>query len=42
MVLGDHTVVCALEVAGEGGKHVLGMREGNTENGGRCTAFFLR
>lgn len=39
IVLGDHTVIVALGVDGDGRKHVLGMREGTTENAAVCTAF---
>jgi transposase-like protein len=39
IVLGGHTVMVALGVDGEGRKHVLGMREGTTENAAVCTSF---
>ncbi len=39
IVLGEHTVMVALGVAGDGRKHVLGMREGTTEKAAVCTAF---
>jgi transposase-like protein len=32
LVLGEHTVLLALGIDGEGHKHVLGLREGTTEN----------
>jgi len=36
--MGDHTVLVALGVDAEGRKHVLGMREGTTENRAVCSA----
>ncbi len=36
--LGDHTVVTVIGVDTAGNKHVLGLREGTTENKGVCTA----
>ncbi len=33
IILGDHTVLIALGIDSEGKKQVLGLREGNTENG---------
>ncbi len=35
--LADHTVVAAIGVDAEGNKHVLGMKEGSTENATVCT-----
>jgi Transposase and inactivated derivatives len=40
MGLGDHTVVVAIGVDHAGNKHVLGLREGTTENKGVCSALF--
>jgi transposase-like protein len=34
--VGDHTLVCALGIDREGRKHLLGLREGTTENAGVC------
>jgi transposase-like protein len=34
--VGDHTLVCALGIDREGRKHVLGLREGTTENAAVC------
>lgn len=36
--IADHTVVVALGVDEEGGKHVLGLEEGTTENAATCKA----
>lgn len=36
--LGDHTVVTVIGVDTAGNKHVLGLREGTTENKGVCSA----
>lgn len=36
--LGDHTVVTVIGVDHAGNKHVLGLREGTTENKGVCSA----
>lgn len=38
MGLGDHTVVVVIGVDTAGNKHVLGLREGTTENKGVCAA----
>jgi transposase-like protein len=38
VVLGDHTVVCALGVDRDGKKHILGLWEGSTENQAVCQA----
>ncbi len=37
LVVGDHTVLIALGIDENGGKHVLGLREGATENAAACT-----
>jgi transposase-like protein len=36
LVVGDHTLVCALGIDREGRKHMLGLREGTTENAAVC------
>lgn len=38
MEIAEHTVVAAIGVDEKGGKHVLGLREGTTENKGVCRA----
>jgi transposase-like protein len=38
IVVGGHSVVAALGIAREGTKHVLGLRQGSTENATLCTA----
>jgi len=38
IAMGEHVVLVALGIDVDGGKHVLGMHEGATENGPACTA----
>lgn len=38
IVIDQHVVLVALGIDADGGKHVLGMHEGATENGPACTA----
>ncbi len=41
MFLGSHAILVALGVDAEGRKHVLGMREGSTENAALTVALLI-